>query len=227
MKALRNLNSIRTDIEHAANPHAEEAVRDAIASAFPVIAQLFDAMEEQPAGELGDETWGAMLSVREMYEREKRQCDATFAHIDWGTGGILGGMERTCPDCGSPLVEASIAEGQNFQWATVRCRRCGNSPSIEQFVVHLVGEHYAVDSYRAGMGEVSAPVHDCPDCSVHAYLTTEDHNGCVWCEFELGACAVCSEPLTPDNVDGDNNELCSYHGYVMSKEDLSSSGCVL
>lgn len=38
----------------------------------------------------------------------------------------------------------------------------------------------------------------------------------------LGAkytCSICDEQLTPDNVDIDNHGLCSYHGYVLSKDD--------
>ena len=63
------------------------------------------------------------------------------------------------------------------------------------------------------------PVHDCPECGRSAYLSVEDEEGCVLCEFVLeGDCARCSETLTPENVAWDSNHLCSYCDHVMAKD---------
>jgi hypothetical protein len=62
------------------------------------------------------------------------------------------------------------------------------------------------------------PVHtNCHECGLTTFVLFE--NKCAWCQASLGQCYICSEQLTPDNVDFDNNSLCSYHAHVLSKDD--------
>jgi hypothetical protein len=62
------------------------------------------------------------------------------------------------------------------------------------------------------------PVHTtCHECSLKTYVLAE--NRCARCHASLGTCSICDDQLTPDNIDVDDHELCSYHGYVLSKDD--------
>jgi hypothetical protein len=222
MTALQSLNRIRTDIEHSENPHDPDAVREAIARAFPVVSQLFNAIGELPAEALGDEPWGRMLNVAAMHEREHQACLQSFVGVKWSTN-FLEGVDRTSPDCGSSLLElAPASAGQtDFQSVSARCRRCGSETEAEALVVHILDRHFEAEAHEAAKGGADTPLHVCPECGVEAYVTSpyEDEHGCQWCGEQLGACAVCGEGLTPENVDWDNSSLCSYHGAQMAKDD--------
>lgn len=67
-KALKGLNQIRNDIEHKYTTEPSDAVREAIARAFPVVADLFRLLEMSPAEVLG-ETWQQMLETRHLCKR--------------------------------------------------------------------------------------------------------------------------------------------------------------
>ena len=99
---LDDLNRIRNDIEHYYTENSREAVREAIARAFPVVVDLFRLLDEPPAALLGD-TWDVMLDVRAVYDKEQAECVKTFAGVDWYSN-LLPGIGLTCPDCGSELV---------------------------------------------------------------------------------------------------------------------------
>ena len=57
---LKKINRIRNDIEHYHTTETRETVREAIAKAFPVVADLFRLAKEDPVAVLGD-TWAEML----------------------------------------------------------------------------------------------------------------------------------------------------------------------
>jgi hypothetical protein len=75
--ALAELNRIRTDVEHSFSSVPRKSMREAIAKAFPVVADLFRLANEDPRLVLGD-AWLVMLDVRAVYERELEQCRASF-----------------------------------------------------------------------------------------------------------------------------------------------------
>ena len=75
--ALDDLNRVRTDVEHYYTDKPREAVREAIAKAFPIVADLFRLAKEAPSEVLGD-AWQIMLDVRAVYERELQRVQANI-----------------------------------------------------------------------------------------------------------------------------------------------------
>lgn len=218
MKSLDALQAIRNDIEHSKNPHSATAVREAIASSFPVVRSLCDGVGGSPIDLLGSETWSAMLNAKFMYDAELAQAVATFASVKWPTA-FTAQVPRVCPECGSALIAQVDAENTDFQSADLVCRACGEELQPEAVLEHSVEEMFDFDIHRHVHKGGEPLVHDCPECGVAAYLTTEEHVGCVWCGEELGECAVCHTELTPENVSWDNSSLCSYHADVLSRDD--------
>src|SRR5215472_14961286 len=100
--ALKDLNRIRTDIEHYFTDASRETVREAIAKAFPVVVDLFRLAEEIPHEVLG-EVWQTMLEVRAVYEKELENCRASFGKIKWRSR-VMTEIALNCPDCQSDLV---------------------------------------------------------------------------------------------------------------------------
>jgi len=211
---LKDLNRIRNDIEHLFTNATHEAVREAIAKAFPVIVELFRLIDEEPREVLGD-AWLAMLEVRSFYESELEQCEETFAKVDWQST-TLAEAPKLCPDCGSHLVEHANPENTAYEEARARCRACGEEIEAEKLVVTAI-ERYPELSHRDIKHGAEPDYTTCHECDLDTFVLSE--NRCVWCKATLGTCAVCDEQLTPDNKDPDGDGLCSYHAYVLSKDD--------
>ncbi len=225
MAAMHALNRIRNDIEHSENPHSPDVVREAIATAFPVVSQLFAALEENPVDELGNETWQRMLDVKAMHDRELAACTGSFGAVDWQSS-YLASTVRRCPGCNSVLVEIvpQSVGVSDFQSISARCRQCGEDIDAETLVTHSLSERLSFEIYQGAKGDAETPLHTCPECALETYATLVDDDGnevsgCLWCGCRLGDCAVCGEGLTPETVHWDNTSLCSYHGAMMEKDD--------
>lgn len=211
---LKDLNRIRNDIEHLYTNAGHEAVREAIAKAFPVVVELFRLASEDPRKVLGD-AWQTMLEVRSFYENERQRCEMTFKKVDWKSRS-LAMAPKLCPQCGSLLVEHDDPENADFQSAEATCKACGEKIDAELLVKTAIDEYLALSHRDIQHG--AEPIHTtCHECSLKTYVLAE--NRCCWCHASLGTCYICNEQLSPDNVDCDNDRLCSYHGYVLSKDD--------
>jgi hypothetical protein len=215
--ALRELSRIRNDIEHRYSKEPHDAVRQAIAKAFPVAAALFRLAGEEPREVLG-KCWDTMLEVRAVYDQELNACRATYDKIQWSSH-IFEEAAFVCPECQSDLVEQDDPDNADFQSAESHCRSCGAKISAEALIENAVAAHLEWQSYVAMTDGGDAPLQDCPECGLTTYLLTEEDTGCVWCDCKLGECAVCHVGLMPDNVDPDNHNLCDYHGHLWSKDD--------
>jgi hypothetical protein len=211
---LKDLNRIRNDIEHLYTNATLDAVREAIAKAFPVVVELFRLAEENPREALG-EAWQTMLEVRSFYQSELAQCEMTFEKVNWESD-TLANAPKLCPACGSHLMEQNNPSNTDYESADARCRACGEEIEAEKLVETAIDEYLALSNRDIKHG--AEPLHtNCHECSLKAYVLSE--NQCVWCHATLDTCSICGEQLTPDNIDFDNHSLCSYHGYVLSKDD--------
>lgn len=215
--ALRDLNRIRTDIEHLFTDASRDSVLEAMGRAFPVVVQLFRLAGEDPRSILGP-SWQTMLDVRAVYERELADCKRTFEGVEWKSASMAEAA-LCCPACGSHLVERKDTTRSSHQYADALCRACGADSSAEQIIEAALEQYFEVESYVAAKDGAEQPVFDCSECSVKAYVIWDGENGCVWCGTSLGKCLRCHAGLTPDNVSWDNNDLCSYCDNLMSKDD--------
>ncbi len=215
--ALNDLNRIRTDVEHYYSDKPNEAVREAIAKAFPVVADLFRLTGDAPHETLGD-TWPIMLDVRAFYEGELEACRKSFENVEWPNASAAE-IPFNCPECHSDLIAQDDSDNRDFQSADCHCRSCGAKIPADQAFERALEAHYETDSYIAFTDGDDRPVHVCPDCGVEAYLLVEEAVGCAWCNFVLEECARCMTGLTPENVSADNTNLCAYCDHIMSKDD--------
>ena len=215
--ALHALNRVRNDIEHYFTKDSTEAVRAAIATAFPVVAELFRLAQLAPEELLG-EAWQLLLRESEVYEKEVEECRRTFSEIRW-TAAILEGKGIQCPYCELDLVFQSDVKNHDQELMDCRCRACGKDVPAEQALGATLRAHYAWESYLAAKDGGEPPLHICPTCNVEAYLLTFEHTGCVWCGEELEQCGLCGEQLTPENIPWDDTRWCSHCAYMMSKDN--------
>lgn len=215
--ALKDLARIRNDIEHRYSKEPHESVRQVIAKAFPVVAELFRLAGEEPREILGH-TWETMLEVRTVYEQEREACRTTFQNIEWQTG-IFEDVPFVCPECQSDLVAQDDPENKDHESANAHCRSCGAEISAEALVEGRAAAYLDWESYVAMTDGGDSPLQDCPECGLTTYVLTEEEVGCVWCGCTLGECGRCMVSLIPDNVCPDNLSLCSYCNHLMAKDD--------
>jgi uncharacterized protein YbaR (Trm112 family) len=215
--ALDDLNRVRNEVEHHYTQKPRDAVREAIAKAMPVVADLFRLMKEAPHEALGD-AWQVMLDVRAVYEAELAASRSTFDSIAW-LAGTPAELQFNCPECHSDLVAQQDPANTSHETMECRCRLCGHQFSAEEAVPRALEAHFESESYIASTDGGDQPVQDCPECGLSTYLLTDDHVGCVWCGLILGECARCMTGLTPENVAPDNHGLCGYCDHLMSKDD--------
>lgn len=215
--ALNDLNRIRKDLEHYFSDKPRDAVREAIAKAFPVVAQLFRLIDEAPHKSLGD-AWQVMLDVRDVYARELEACRNSFAQVDW-PADILADAQFSCPACQSDLVEQKDTDNTSHESLDCRCRLCGHEFAAEKAVETALETLFETESYIAMTDGGDQPVQTCPECGLDAYLLAEEHVGCVWCGLVLEECARCMTGLTHENVSYENHSLCGYCDNLMSKDD--------
>lgn len=217
--ALKDLNQVRNNLEHYYSDKPHEAVREAIAKAFPVVADLFRLINVNPL-EVLEDAWQVMLDVRQVYESELNACRQTFDKVEWLVN-TLANVRFRCLDleCQSDLVAQADPENTNYQDIQCRCRQCGNSFTAEDAIEKALEEHFDEANYYSIKDGGDQLVQTCPECSLETYLLTEEERGCAWCSFTLDECARCSTGLTPENVSYDNHGLCSYCEHQMSKDD--------
>jgi DNA-directed RNA polymerase subunit RPC12/RpoP len=215
--ALKDLNRIRTDIEHYFTDESRETVREAIAKAFPVVVDLFRLAEEIPHELLG-EAWQTMLEVRAVYVKELENCRASFGKIKWSSR-VMAEISLNCSECQSDLVAQVNVHNTDHTSADVECRSCGAKISADKAIEHALQTHFDLDNYIAVKDGGEEVVQTCPDCGLNTYVLSDEETGCAWCELVLDECGRCWASLTPSNVSFDNSAFCSYCDHLLSKDD--------
>ena len=215
--ALKDLNRIRTAIEHYFTDESRETVREAIAKAFPVVVDLFRLADETPHEVLG-EAWQPMLEVRTFYEKEIANCRASFGKIKWRSS-VMAEIALSCPECESDLVAQVNVDNTDHTSADAECHSCHANISAEKAIEHALQVHFDFDNYRAAKDGGEGPLQTCPECGLDTYVLSEEE-GCAWCELVLDdKCGRCSTSLTPSTVSCDNFAFCSYCDHLLSKDD--------
>ncbi|TPG39836.1 hypothetical protein EAH79_14235 [Sphingomonas koreensis] len=219
---LEELRRIRNDIEHKYSTAKPKVIKRAIAKGFPVIAELFRALDKGPAVNL-EEAWIAMLATTELYEGELARARATLASVRWHSR-VVARAKFECPECSSELVIQDDPANTSQDDAKLACEACGtmilDTPS---FYETLVDSELGAECYiRTKETGEEGPVYDCPSCDHATFI--EDEWLCANCGYGLpdvtGRCEVCGTNIPVSDLLADPDRLlCSYHEYLANKDD--------
>lgn len=194
-------------------------MREIIAKAFPVTAQLFRLAGEDPRVQLG-EAWATMLEARALYELELERCRTTFEAVVWRSATAADAHLR-CDDCGSDLVAQTEAGNTDQAQMALVCNACGAMPSVKAAILEAVGRALDAEAYiRMKDSAESGPVFECPACGEEAYIDFE--GGCALCgeAFEWENCMVCHSRIPiEDALAGFDEGICSYCSHIAAKDD--------
>ncbi|GAB1715025.1 MAG: hypothetical protein NTAFB05_00670 [Nitrobacter sp.] len=215
---IKDLQKLRNEFEHYHSEAPKDAIRQAIASCFPLVEGFFAILDRSPKTELGD-AWDVMLAEKKFFEKLKSECDGSLNAIAWWHE-ITERSEIRCPTCGSSLLYQEDANNSDPAEIKGRCKACGDSFSAEQTVELLVETQFGADDYMAAKDGSEPVIHDCPECSNSTYVETGDTVKCFWCDYTIsGSCARCGTSLGVSNMSVNNSQLCDYCDHVMSKDD--------
>lgn len=217
-KALKDLNSIRNDMEHHYTDESANAIRAAISKGFPVVASLLKQMEEEPVALLGD-AWATMLRTKELYDAELREARATLEKVKWYSPS-LNETVFTCDQCQSELIEQIDPDNTAQGAVELHCKTCGEYPELDDAVERAIDKVHGREAYlRAKDTGEEGPVYTCPACDRETLVEGEDT--CANCNNELdyeAECNRCGNAISiQDFLEGMDEGLCGYCSYMHDK----------
>ena len=221
LSKLKRLADIRNDIEHMHPSVGPALIQEALADAMPIIrAIIVNELRAEPSEILGAEAWTALLNEARVFKEEQAACRASFDGIDWETEALASALDEfQCPHCASKLLRNDNAAATKPSQLLLVCSKCGMESEPEDVIEAAIGESLAWETHVAAKDGDDPPVENCPECGRGTFITPESR--CANCGFSLDGyeCAVCNSPLTVDDYRYGDGGLCSYHHYVMSKDD--------
>lgn len=218
---LRRLADIRNDIEHMHPTHTPALIQEAIADAMPIIRDVIvKELHEEPSALLGQAAWDALLDQARVFKAEQDACRASFDGIDWKSDALAAALDEfRCPQCSSTLVRNDNTDATRPDEITLVCSKCCEEADIEAVIEAALGESLNWEAYVAMTDGGDCPLENCPECDRDTFIVGEGR--CANCGFSLRGyeCAICSEQLTIDDYRCGDGNYCSYHQYVLSKDD--------
>ncbi|MCO6406778.1 hypothetical protein [Hoeflea alexandrii] len=216
-KALEELNKIRNDVEHLYTQKPREAVREAIANAFPVVVQLFEHMGDRPGDHLG-EAWPVMLEAKALYDKELVRCRDSFSKLDW-ISETVANAGLICPECDSKLIRQRDVENAEQRHIELICSLCGAEPDLDAAIKDtLVGELSGEAYLRIKDGGEDGPLFLCTECGNETYVDFE--GACAVCGYEYGSpdCDRCGVEIPLNEIIyTEHPGLCSYCSHMLDK----------
>lgn len=218
---LKRLAEIRNDIEHSHPTHAPALIQEAIADAMPIIRDIIvKELNEEPSALLGQEAWEILLNEARVFKEEQDACKASFIAINWGSEILKEAFKVfRCPYCSSTLIRNDNAIATAPGQLELVCSKCGENIDVDIVIEAALKGSLRVEGRNSP--DENLLLDECPECSRETYVFGEDKCLNPSCGFSLDGydCALCGEKLTLDDYQYGNATLCSYHAYVLSKDD--------
>jgi hypothetical protein len=213
-KRFDKISGLRNDIEHYCTSVHHDAIRGMISDTFVIIRDfMISELAKDPKDELGDEAWGALLSVSEVFEKERADCKQRLDSIDWGSATLEEAIsEVTCAACGSALI-TPVGPGKN---AGVECRSCGEVEQFESSAERALSNYLGWKNHYAMKDGGEEALITCPFCFQDGYVVDEEC--CAICgEGCEHTCAMCASTIPVSELS--DGSLCGYCQHMVDKDD--------
>lgn len=214
-KRFERINRVRNEVEHLYPCLDQKGLEGLIADSFLLVRNFVSReLQEDPLELLEEPTWRAMLTVAEVYQKEKEDCIESVNKAAWPTPLLREGVfDLSCPSCSGNLLRP-VSNPSDEIW--LKCVSCGEEQSPESYVPNALESALRGDAYIAMTDGGDPPLVHCPECMEKAFLT-EDWR-CVLCGAEPERrCACCSNPIPVEELD--SLPYCGYCQHIMNKDD--------
>lgn len=208
-KRFEKISALRNEIEHYCTIVHPDAIRGMISNTFVIIRDfMHDELRVDPRDELGDNAWSTLLSVSEVFEKERERCWQLMGEIEWESTALEEAIaEETCHRCGSALIAPIGSE----RTSGIQCRSCGATEDFEAILKRALSDQ--LGWLKDGDDEALIV---CPFCLEEAYVVDEER--CALCgESCEHTCARCENPIPVSELSDGN--LCGYCQHIVDKDD--------
>jgi hypothetical protein len=214
---IEEIRRLRNDIEHYYTELSKDAIRGYLSNSFIVIRDfLAEELATDPSTVLAEESWATLVSVSEVYDKEKQQCLAEIKRIDWTTDSVVDIVsETTCEICGSGLI--TIKKNQDdHDPQTFECKTCHNDISYEDVIEQAIIKDFSYETYLSFTDGGNLPIIQCPECNRTTYVYSEKE--CKICGYMAEhTCSSCAQDIVPEELDGSG--LCGWCAHMINKDD--------
>lgn len=144
---FKKINDLRNDIEHHHTSASRGAMQEMISDTFLIIRDFIQTeLEEDPKDLLGHEAWNTLLSVSEVYEKEREECEKALRAIDWESDALSEAiLTLKCIECGSSLLSPLGTTRE----ADLQCRSCGEDATFGHYAPRAISECFASENFRS------------------------------------------------------------------------------
>ncbi|MEY2520144.1 MAG: hypothetical protein QOF24_1903 [Verrucomicrobiota bacterium] len=213
-KRFEKISGLRNDIEHYSTILQRDTIRGMIADTFVIVRDFVtDELGQDPKLALGAGAWNTLMSVSEVFEKERNDCHRRLGEVDWQSAELSSAMlELPCGECGSQLM---VPVGGD-RTTGVQCRSCDEVEGFESCAERALSEHLGWQNHSSLQDGGDEVLITCPFCFQESYVV--DEASCAICEESCEhTCALCANPIpTSELSDG---SLCGYCGHMVNKDD--------
>lgn len=205
--AFTLLRKMRNAVEHFSHSHSQEEIKKAVGACYPIVAEFFDLLGENPVDHLGF-SWTFMAEQEQLYRKLVEECQASFSVLPWASYLTRDDPAR-CSACGLSLLKQSNPKNADPEMIDPLCYGCGTTYGTEAFVELLVRDAFYADAYLA-MTQGGEPAWiECPKCERETFVLAMEEPTCFLCGYgPKEECRACGQQLTP-GVEADiGGDLC-------------------
>ena len=214
---IDKINEFRNDIEHYHSNLSKDAIRDLLSNSFVVIRDfIIKELSLDPRVLLGEASWNILVSVAEVYQKEKEICNDEIDKIDWASESLGEAFKDiSCELCGSGLITIKKIEEAREE-AILICKSCQLEYEYEEIVERAITQYFSYESYLSVTDGNTIPLIDCPECGHNTYVYSEKQ--CLFCGSSFDhTCGRCGTDIMPEEIDGSG--FCGWCSHMMSKDD--------
>jgi hypothetical protein len=213
---IRKLQRFRNDLEHLHLKEPVSALKEAIASSFPMIVDFFAILKENPKAHLRA-AWDTVLTEHKDFVKAQAACVESLEIVEWPAD--VSRFDRlSCPACSSSLVGQEDVDNTDHENVIGKCSQCGEEIDFLAMMLLIVEASYGYDTFSIMKDGGEAPVSTCPECSEDTYIEEGDVSVCFNCgESVAGECSRCGESVSVNDWHYEYSNMCSYCGHMTEK----------
>ncbi|MER8734104.1 hypothetical protein NKH28_30575 [Mesorhizobium sp. M1227] len=152
---IRKLQKLRNSLEHYHLQEPVGALKEAIASSFPMVIDFFETLK------VLNEVWETILEETDTFNKVQKACMDSLMRLNWP--GEISRLDRiSCRTCGSCLIGQADRDNTDSETAIGKCFQCGEEFDQQQLAEIVVETSYEIDAYHAVKDGESSPIAKLP-----------------------------------------------------------------
>jgi len=220
-KSIKEIQVVRNNLEHYClqdkkGTDSHQLVRKVLAKCCRILDVFLNKELKVSPAELLGEVWSDLIQIQEVYDLERQQMVADFERISSESKSLLEALLEyaICPSCDSDLIKVIDDDFEGSD--NVVCVHCSDKFDLASMCCNALDLHLDNGYFVAKDGE-EPNLEQCPQCFRETFVVAEDK--CPLCGYtrEYHRCNICGTELSVEEQRFGG--LCSYHDYVMSKDD--------